>query len=41
LHDEELHAFYFSPHYSGNQIKEHEMDRACDVLGRRVKNRTF
>lgn len=41
FHDEELHDLFFSPYYSGDQIKEHETDRACDALGSREKYRTF
>jgi len=41
FHDEELHDLFFSPHYSGDQIKEHETDRACDALGSRKKYGTF
>ena len=26
---------YFSPQCLGDQMKEHEMDRACDALGGR------
>lgn len=39
--NEKLCNLYFSPHHSSNPIEEHEMDRACDVGGRRDIYRAF
>ena len=36
LHNQQLYDLYWSPNYSGDQIKENEMGGACGTYGREV-----
>jgi hypothetical protein len=41
LCNEKLHDLYFFPHYLGDQIKEDEVERVCDVWDRWEIDRNF